>query len=95
MKTKLILIAVITLVGIGLLTAFKQSEGNRKYLLMSLDGKDVYIVDENGVVTEKKTTSVTSTKKMTIDLCQEINVISSKGYKLNNVFGSTLIFEKE
>jgi len=54
MKTRLILIAVITIIGISLFSAFKQSEGSKKYLTMTVSFKDLIIVDEKGVATEKK-----------------------------------------
>lgn len=100
MKTKLILIAVITLVGSGLLTAFKQSEGNRKYLTMTLYFDEINIIDENDQFSTVKLSQPfwrpESIKKTT----KEINSISSKGYKL--ISTQTLqenavqyIFEKE
>ncbi len=82
MKTKLILIAVITLVGIGLLTAFKQSEESKKYLHMSV-GVQIVIVDENN-----KIESVTKIDKEFGGLLQQINLemnnIARRGFKLVN-----------
>jgi hypothetical protein len=104
MKTKIILIIVITLIGIGFLTAFKQSEGNRKYLTMTINGRDLNIIDEKGIVTEKKMASVSYQLKGIVDVTNEINSISDKGYKLINAFnynstgGTSIvvyIFEKE
>lgn len=93
MKTKLILIAVITLVGIGLLTAFKQSEGNRKYLIMQVSSTDLTIIDENGLVVEKKIASQIYNLKGTLDLAKEINSISSKGYKLVSIQNYNIHFQ--
>ena len=100
MKTKLIAITLITIAGIALLTAFKQSEGSKKYLTMTINGRDMHIIDENGVVTETKIVSRYTLKGDT-EFTKEINSISAKGYKLitynieSNVGGSTCIFEKE
>jgi hypothetical protein len=98
MKTKLIAITLITIAGIALLTAFKQSEGSKKYLTMTINGRDMYIIDENGVVTEKKIADLVYQLKGTIDVTKEINSISSKGYHLISHNGQGthyLIFEKE
>ncbi len=101
MKTKLILIAVITVIGIGLLTAFKQSEGNRKYLTMTAFDKELYIIDENGVVTEKRIPGFAGTYlKRSVEIAKEINLISSKGYRFISFSGEgntviEYIFEKE
>ncbi len=82
MKTKLILIAVITLVGIGLLTAFKQSEESKQYLNMSV-GQQIVIVDENN-----KIESVIKISKEPGAHLQQINLemnnISRRGFKLIN-----------
>jgi hypothetical protein len=105
MKTKLILIAVITIIGISLFSAFKQSEGSKKYLTMTLSGKDAYIIDENGEVTEKKIADTAPYLKGTKSINKEINTISAKGYKLintvnltggpNTIYTIQYIFEKE
>ena len=99
MKTKIILIAVITIIGISLFSAFKQSEGSKKYLTMMIINKELNIVDENGAVTEKKIPENVLTLKGTIIVNKEINSISSKGYKLisHAVYGtySNYTFEKE
>ncbi len=100
MKTKIILIAVITIIGISLFSAFKHSEGSKKYLIMTVSNHDIFIVDENGVITEKKIASFMSNLKGSVDLAKEINIISLKGYKLNSSSTSqvnfgTFIFEKE
>ena len=101
---KLILITVITIIGISLFSAFKQSEGSKKYLTMTVNVKDVYIVDEKGVVTEKKIADRIYDMKGAIDISKEINSISAKGYNLVssptyniNQFNSGIqyIFEKE
>jgi hypothetical protein len=95
---KIILIAVITIIGISLFSAFKQSEGSKKYLTMTISGKDLYIIDENGVVTEKKIEDLFYHLKGTIDVTKEINSISSKGYHLISHNGQGtyfFIFEKE
>jgi len=97
MKTKIILIAVITIIGISLFSAFKQSEGSKKYLTITFNVKDFYIIDENGVITEKKSTSANNMKGIAIDITKEINAISSKGYRLIsiNTLYNQYIFEKE
>lgn len=100
MKTRLILIAVITIIGISLFSAFKQSEGSKKYLTMTVINKDLYIIDENGVVTEKRIPSFTGTYvKRSVEITKEINLISSKGYRFISFTtegtGSDYIFEKE
>lgn len=94
MKTKLILIAVITVVGIGLLTAFKQSEGKRKYLMLLMDLKEITVIDENQEITKRKISNNNGTERSK-DISKEINDISGRGYKLVNITGSTFIFEKE
>jgi hypothetical protein len=97
---KLILIAVIIIIGISLFSAFKQSEGSKKYLIMTVSSHNIFIIDEYGVVTEKKISSFMSNLKGSVDLAREINIISLKGYKLTTSstvqanFG-TYIFEKE
>jgi hypothetical protein len=103
MKTKLILIAVITIIGISLFSAFKQSEGSKKYLTMTVSFKDLIIVDEKGVATEKKNDDKIIELKGVIYVTKEINSICSKGYKLVSTVpiytGSSTtfqyIFEKE
>lgn len=96
---KLILVAAITIIGISLFSAFKQSEGSKKYLTMTVNVKDVYIVDEKGVVTEKEIADRVYTLKGAVDITKEINSISSKGYKLishtKEITTSIYIFEKE
>ena len=79
---KIILIAVITIVGISLFSAFKQSEGSKKYLNMTVRYKEVYIIDENGVVNEKKLSGEIDDLQGSVDITKEINSISAKGYKL-------------
>jgi hypothetical protein len=100
MKTRIILIAVITIIGIGLLTAFKQSEGSRKYLTMTVVSRNLFIIDEKGVVTEKKIPGFIGTYvERSVEITKEINLISSKGYKFISFTtegaGSDYIFEKE
>ena len=106
MKTKLILIAVITIIGISLFSAFKQSEGSKKYLTMTVNNKDVFIVDENGVASEKKIADRICDLKGATEITKEINSISAKGYNLisctNSIFSTPgvgtqyqYIFEKE
>jgi hypothetical protein len=100
MKTKLILIAVITIIGISLFSAFKQSEGSKKYLTMTILRADLIIVDENGVITEKKISNYGNLNGRAIVLTKEINSISLKGYKLISAsdesnLSSNYIFEKE
>lgn len=105
MKTKLIAITIITIAGIALLTAFKQSEGSKKYLMMTISNIDVCVIDENGIVEEKKITSRNTHLKETVDINKEINAISTKGYKLicstnsispyNGSANYQYIFEKE
>lgn len=97
---KIILITVITIIGISLFSAFKQSEGSKKYLMMTISNKDLYIVDENGIITQKNITSASSFdfKGSLIELNKEINSISSKGYRLithNSPGTQYFIFEKE
>ncbi len=97
---KLIIIAVITITGISLFSAFKQSEGSKKYLTMTISNKDLYIIDENGIITQKNITSASSFnfKGSLIELNKEINSISSKGYRLithNSPGTQYFIFEKE
>ncbi|MBJ7427589.1 MAG: hypothetical protein JHD28_01310 [Bacteroidia bacterium] len=83
MKTNLILIAVITLVGIGLLTAFKQSEGSKKYLTMTVSISQIVVVDENN-----KKESIATCEKEYGALLQQINLemnnISRRGFQLVN-----------
>ena len=79
---KIILIAVITIVGISLFSAFKQSEGAKKYLNMTVRYKEVYIIDENGAVNEKKLSGEIDDLQGSVDITKEINSISAKGYKL-------------
>jgi hypothetical protein len=67
---------------------------------MTISNKDLYIIDENGIVTEKNITSLSSFnfKGSLVELNKEINSISSKGYRLithNSVGAQYLIFEKE
>ncbi len=96
---KIILIAVITIIGISLFSAFKQSEGSKKYLTLMIINKELNIIDENGTVTEKKIPDNVLTLKGTIIVNKEINSISSKGYKLiansGSLSYSNYIFEKE
>ncbi len=93
MKTKIILIAVITIIGISLFSAFKQSEGSKKYLIMQVSSTDLTIIDEKGLVVEKKIASQIYNLKGTVDLAKEINSISSKGYKLVSIQNYNIHFQ--
>ena len=80
MKTRIILIAVITIIGISLFSAFKQSEESKKYLHMSV-GAQIVIIDENN-----KIESVTKPDKEFGGFLQQINLemnnISRRGFQL-------------
>jgi len=83
MKTKIILFAIITIIGISLLTAFKQSEGAKKYLTMTLySNNEIIIVDENEQLSTVKLPRSIWTPESIKRTTKEINSISSKGYKL-------------
>jgi hypothetical protein len=98
---KIILIAVITIIGISLFSAFKQSEGSKKYLTMTLYLDEINIINENEQLSTVKLSQpfwrTESIKKTT----EEINSISSKGYKLiatQTLYAPNVvqyIFEKE
>jgi hypothetical protein len=83
MKTKLILIAVITIIGISLFSAFKQSEGSKKYLTMTVSYSQIVVVDENN-----KIESVAKCEKEYGALLQQINLemnnVSRRGFQLIN-----------
>ena len=78
----LILVAVITIIGVSLFSAFKQSEESKKYLHMSV-GAQIVIIDENN-----KIESVTKPDKEFGGFLQQVNLemnnISKRGFKLVN-----------
>ena len=80
---KLILIVVITIIGISLFSAFKQSEGAKKYLILIVNFKQIVIIDENN-----KIESVINADREYGAYFQQINLemnnISRNGYKLIN-----------
>jgi hypothetical protein len=80
---KLILIVVITIIGISLFSAFKQSEGAKKYLNLIVNFKQIVIIDENN-----KIESVINADREYGAYFQQINLemnnISRNGYKLIN-----------
>ena len=92
MKTRLILIAVITIIGISLFSAFKQSEGSKKYLTMTVSSlsETIIITDENGGTTEKEI-KVNRKSEWAASLTIELNNISIKGYKLIETVGISSI----
>jgi hypothetical protein len=105
MKTRLILIAVITIIGISLFSAFKQSEGSKKYLTMTnnrLSGH-LTIINENGLVEIIEIGTATTNPEKNAAIFKKINVelnkLSLKNYKLSFVSGGDVqinyIFEKE
>jgi transcriptional regulator with PAS, ATPase and Fis domain len=108
MKTKLtfLSLALLALLGAGMLMAFKQEEKHKQYLTASFvfGKKQVVIVDEEGKITEYNFNNTLSySKETSLLLTKEINSISSKGYKLVDALSpeiggySTIqyIFEKE
>jgi hypothetical protein len=82
MKTKLILIAVIALIGISLFSAFKQSESSKRYLTIYIWGESsprwVQIYDENN---QYKEISVKKDDDFRMTMNKMINEYSQKGYK--------------
>lgn len=80
---KLILIAVITIIGISLFSAFKQSEGSKKYLNLIVNFRQIVIIDENN-----KIESVINSDREYGAYFQQINLemnnISRNGFKLIN-----------
>ena len=80
---KLILIAVITIISISLFSAFKQSEGSKKYLNLIVNFKQIVIIDENN-----KIESVINADREYGAYFQQINLemnnISRNGFKLVN-----------
>jgi hypothetical protein len=97
MKTRLILIAVITIIGISLFSAFKQSEGSKKYLTMTVSSlsETIIITDENGGTTEKEIKVKNRKSEWAASLTIELNNISIKGYKLIETVGISSIGGKD
>ncbi|MES2690862.1 MAG: hypothetical protein V4658_10700 [Bacteroidota bacterium] len=105
MKIKLtfLSIAIAALLGVGMLMAFKQEEKHKQYLTISFLEKDVIIVDEKGLVEERKLSDRIVNKHAYIYITKELNLISAKGYKLISTgsitpgafVGLTYTFEKE
>ena len=81
---KLILIAVITITGISLFSAFKQSEGSKKYLNLVVNFKQIVIIDENN-----KIESVINADREYGAYFQQINLDSI--FKITNVIISNYI----
>lgn len=83
MKTKIILIAVITIIGISLFSAFKQSDESKKYLNLIVNFKQIVIIDENNKIESAVDASRDyGTYFQQINL--EMNNISRRGFKLVN-----------
>lgn len=83
MKTKIILIAVITIIGISLFSAFKQSDGSKKYLNLVVNFKQIVIIDENNKIESAVDANRDyGTYFQQINL--EMNNISLRGFKLVN-----------
>jgi hypothetical protein len=80
---KLILIAVITIIGISLFSAFKQSEESKKYLNLIVNFRQIVIIDENN-----KIESIINSDREYGAYFQQINLemnnISRNGFKLIN-----------
>jgi hypothetical protein len=83
MKTRLILIAVITIIGISLFSAFKQSEESKKYLNLIVNFKQIVKIDENN----KIESAINADRDYGVYFQQinlEMNNISRRGFKLVN-----------
>jgi hypothetical protein len=85
MKTKLtfLTLAIVALLGAGMLMAFKQSETNKRYMHMNVSHDKIIVIDENN-----KIESITEIDKKLGAYLQQINLemnnISLKGFKLIN-----------
>lgn len=110
MKTKLtfLTIAITAFLGVGMLMAFKQGDKHKQYLTLNVySTRDkIIIVDENGTAEEKVITNFAHPNRFSngvVELSNEINKISAKGYKLsfispiNNDLSAMIqyVFEKE
>lgn len=84
MKTKLtfLSLALLALLGAGMLMAFKQEEKHKQYLTASFVDKNLVIVDENGVIEKKSLSKRHDDIDAYGDITRELNLISAKKYKL-------------
>lgn len=90
MKTKLtfLAVAIVALLGVGMLMAFKQEEKHKKYITIfgeinyvSLLKNKYYVIDEDSKGTSVKIENVENVAVITNRI---INEYSAKGYKLFN-----------
>lgn len=109
MKSKIVflLIASATLLGVGLLTAFKAEDAPKKYLAITFAGSGLsntmLVVDETGTLEEIDMKSIAgigganskNQKANTEFIYKKINEISKRGYKLVHTNPGEYIFEKE
>ncbi|MES2690861.1 MAG: hypothetical protein V4658_10695 [Bacteroidota bacterium] len=109
MKTKLtfLAIAAVTLLGVGMLMAFKQEDAPKKYLAITFSGSGLsntmLVVDESGMLEEIEMKSIAgiggantkNQKANTEFIYKKINEISKRGYKLVHTNPGEYIFEKE
>lgn len=83
MKIRLILIVVITIIGISLFSAFKQSEESKKYLNLVVTFKQIAIIDENNKI-ESAVNAERDYGAYFQQINLEMNNISRRGFKLIN-----------
>ncbi|MBP9688616.1 MAG: hypothetical protein KBE91_03330 [Bacteroidia bacterium] len=109
MKTKLtfLSVAIVALLGVGMLMAFKQDNAARKYLAICFTGSGLsntmLVVDETGVLEEIDMKSIAgiggvNTKNQKVNtefIYKKINEISMRGYKMVHSNPGEYIFEKE
>lgn len=83
-KFTFLTIALVALLGVGMLMAFKQSETNKKYMHMSASFDNIVIIDENN----KVETVIKSKTKNYNEYLQQINLemnnIALRGFRLVN-----------
>lgn len=86
MKAKLtfLTLALVALLGVGMLMAFKQSETKKKYMHLSASFDNIVIIDENN----KVETVIKSKTKNYSEYLQQINLemnnIALRGFRLVN-----------
>lgn len=83
-KFTFLTIALVALLGVGMLMAFKQSETNKKYMHLSASFDNIVIIDENN----KVETAIKSKTKNYSEYLQQLNLemnnIALRGFRLVN-----------